>query len=119
VAALAAGVALAVTWGARPPSALWVSSNEYPHSRGSAAPVSRVALLPAFQPLQLRSGRGDGADPDSFVYSDHVAPVNEYYPTYPVDMALASYEQTGDVRGLQALGVGAIVDRPWLSSRSQ
>ena len=118
-AALAAGVALAVTWIARPPSQLWVASNAYPHPSVAAAPFSRIALLPAFQPMQLRSGRGDGADPDSFVYPDHVAPVNEYYPTYPVDVALASYEQTGDVRALQRLGVGAIVGRPWLSSRSQ
>jgi hypothetical protein len=118
-AALAAGIALAVTWIVRPPSELWVSSNDYPHPSVAAAPFTRVALLPSFQPMQLRSGRGDGADPDSFIYPGDVAPVNEYYPTYPVDMALASYEQTGDVRGLQALGVGAIVDRPWLASRSQ
>ena len=118
-AALAAGIALAVTWIVRPPCELWVSSKDYPHPNVAAAPFSRVALLPAFQPMQLRSGRGDGADPDSFVYPAGIAPLNEYYPTYPVDMALASYEQTGDVRGLQALGVAIIVDRPWLVSRSR
>jgi hypothetical protein len=118
-AALAAGVVLPVTWILRPPGDLWISSNDYPHPSIGAAPFSRIALLPAFQPMQLRSGRGDGADPDAFVYPDHVAPINEYYPTYPVDMALADYEQTGDVRGLQTLGVDAIVARPWLSSRSR
>lgn len=116
--ASAAGFVLVITWAVRPPSDLWVSSHDYPHPSVSAAPFSRVALLPAFQPLQLRDGRGDGADPDVFVYPNHVAALNEYFPTYPVDMALASYEQSGDVRVLRALGVGAVVARPWLASRS-
>jgi hypothetical protein len=118
-AALAAGVVLPVTWIVRPPGDLWICARAYPHPRVAAAPFSRIALLPAFQPLQLRSGGGDGADPDSFTYPNRVAPINEYYPTYPVDMALGRYEQFGDVRGLQALGVDTVVDRPWLSSRSQ
>jgi hypothetical protein len=116
--ALAAGLVLPITWVVRPPSDLWISSHDYPHPRVSAAPFLRVALLPAFQPLQLRNGDGDGADPDVFVYPDHVPALNEYFPTYPVDMALASYEQAGDVRVMRALGVGAIVARPWLASRS-
>lgn len=117
-AALAAGIALPVSWSFRPPSDLWVASNTYPHPAVSAPPFTRVALFPAFQPLGLRADGGDGADPDSYVYPNHVATLNEYFPTYPVDMALARYEQSGDVEGLRALGVVEIVPRPSLVSRT-
>jgi len=117
--ALAAGVALAVTWMVHPPSDLWVGARSYPHPVVAAPPFSRVALLPAFQPLGLRDGSGDGADPDARAYPGHVATLNEYYPTYPVDMALARYEQEGDVAALRALGVVEIVGRPWMASRSR
>jgi len=114
--ALAAGIALPVAWLVRPPSDLWVSANAYPRPVVSASPQSRVAFLPAFQPLGLRWGTGDGADPDIRTYRDGVTPLNEYLPVYPVDMALARYEQTGDTQALQALGVSEIVNRPWLVS---
>jgi hypothetical protein len=117
-AALAAGVVLPVTWLLAPPSDFWVGAASYPHPTVSAPPFTRIALSPAFQPLMLRDGRGDGADPDAHVYPAHATAVNEYFPTYPVDMALASYEQHGDVAPLRALGVVQIVPRPWLSSRS-
>lgn len=116
--ALAAGIVLPTTWLMRPPSDLWIPSGAYPHPSVAAPAFSRVALLPAFQPLMLRAGGGDGADPDSFVYPDHVAALNEYLPSYPVDMALALYEQTGNAGVLRGLGVGEIVSRPWLVSRS-
>jgi hypothetical protein len=115
---LAAGIALPVTWAFHPPSDLWVAARSFPRVTVNAPPFSRVALTPAFQPLQLRTGAGDGADPDAFVYRGQVAALNEYFPTYPVDMALARYEQSGDAGALQALGVATIVDRPWLVSRS-
>lgn len=117
-AALAAGIALPVSWAIRPPSDLWVPSTQYPHPTIAATPFTRVALLPAFQPLALRGGRGDGADPDAFVYPHYVPALNEYFPMYPVDMALARYEQSGDVQALRALGVVEIVPRPWLVSRT-
>ncbi len=116
--ALFAGVALVVTWLARPPSDLWVGAASYPHPVVSAAPFERVALTPAFQPLGLRAGGGDGADPDVYVYPGRVAALNSYLPAYPVDMALARYERDGDPNALRALGVGAIVARPWLVSLS-
>jgi hypothetical protein len=117
--ALAAGLALPVTWAFRPPSDLWVPSTKYPQPVIGAAPFTRVALLPAFQPLGLRGGGGDGADPDAYVHPGHVPALNEYFPTYPVDVALARYEQTGDVEGLRELGVAQIVPRPWLVSRTR
>ena len=116
--ALVAGLALLITWFVRPPSDLWVGARSYPHPDVAGAPFARIALLPAFQPMQLRDGRGDGADPDLFVYSGHVAPVNAYLPSYPVDAALARYVQNGDTTALAALGVQSIVNRPWLVSRS-
>jgi hypothetical protein len=115
---LAAGIALSVTWLLHPPSDFWIGARAYPHPSVTGPPFSRVALMPAFQPLQLRDGGGDGADPDVFRYPSQVAPLNEYFPTYPVDVALARYEQTGDVSPLRALGVATVVERPWLVSRS-
>ncbi len=91
----------------------------YPHPVVAAPPFTRVALLPAFQPLALRGGGGDGADPDAHVYPGGVATLNEYFPTYPVDMALARYEQTGDDRALRALASREIVPRPWLVSQRE
>jgi hypothetical protein len=115
---LVAGAVLPITWLLHPPSGFWVSSHSYPRANVSAPPFSRVTLLPAFQPLQLRAGGGDGADPDAFAYPGHVTPLNAYLPAYPVDMALARYTQNGDASVLRALGVAQIVNRPWLVSRS-
>ncbi|MBV9263355.1 MAG: hypothetical protein JO324_03465 [Candidatus Eremiobacteraeota bacterium] len=117
-AALVAGILLPLLWLANPPSAFWIGSDAYPHPDISAAPFERVALLPAFQPLQLRGGGGDGADPDAHTYPYAVAALNEYLPGYPVDMALAAYEQNGDIAALRALGVSEIIARPWLLSRT-
>ena len=116
--ALAAGAVLPITWLIHPPGDLWVAAQTYPHPTIAAPPFSRVALLPAFQPLQLRSGAGDGADPDAIAYPGEVAALNDYLPAYPVDMALARYERDGDADALRALGVSRIVARPWLVSRS-
>lgn len=116
--ALIAGVLLPPLWLANPPSAFWIGSGAYPHPEISAAPFERVALLPAFQPLQLRSGDGDGADPDAHTYPYAVAALNEYLPGYPVDMALAAYEQKGEIAALRALGVSEVIARPWLLSRT-
>ena len=117
--ALAAGAVLPVMWMLHPPNAFWIGSRAYPHPVVAAPPYARVALVPAFQPLALRSGGGDGADPDVFVYPQNVPALNEYFPAYPVDMALARYEQTGSVDALRSLGVATIVSRPWLISRTR
>ncbi|MBV8530996.1 MAG: hypothetical protein JO104_06735, partial [Candidatus Eremiobacteraeota bacterium] len=114
--ALAAGITLPVTWLLHPPSDLWVAATAYPHAIVSTPPFARVALVPAFQPLGLRDGSGAGADPDAQLYSGSATALNEYFPTYPVDAALARFEQSGDTRTLRALGVAKVVDRPWLVS---
>jgi hypothetical protein len=116
--AFIAGAVLPVAWLIHPPSDLWVAAQSYPHPAIAAPPFSRVALLPAFQPLQLRTGAGDGADPDAIAYPGEVAALNDYLPAYPVDMALARYARDGDADALRALGVSRIVARPWLVSRS-
>lgn len=116
--AFVAGIALPITWIVQPPSDFWVGAQAYPHPAIAAPPYARVALLPAFQPMQLSDGRGNGADPDLYQYADHVAPVNAYLPSYPVDEALARYVQDGDTSGLAALGVQRVIRRPWLISRS-
>ncbi len=116
--ALAAGVTLAAAWVAAPPSDLWVGAGAYPHPQIAAAPFTRVAFLPAFQPLGLRGDGGDGADPDSRGYPGSVVALNEYLPTYPVDIALARYEQSGDGEALRALGAAEVLSRGWLISRA-
>jgi len=118
-AALAAGVTLPIAWALHPPSDLWVGAASYPHPIVAVPPFARVALLPAFQPLRLQTGAGDGADPDAFVYPHVVPALNEYFPTYPVDMALARYEQSGDYDALRVLGVTDVMPRPWLVSKVQ
>ncbi|HEY6327240.1 MAG TPA: hypothetical protein VIW73_12085 [Candidatus Cybelea sp.] len=115
---LATGVALAAAWMAAPPSDLWVGAAAYPHPRIAAAPFERVAFLPAFQPLGLRGDGGDGADPEARGYPGGVVALNEYLPAYPVDVALARYEQRGDAEALRALGAGQVVSRGWLISRA-
>jgi hypothetical protein len=116
--ALVAGAVLPIAWLIHPPSDFWVAAQSYPHPSIVAPPFSRIALLPAFQPLQLRTGAGDGADPDAIAYPGDVAALNDYLPAYPVDMALSRYEREGDAEALRALGVSRIVARPWLVSRS-
>jgi hypothetical protein len=117
--AFAAGIVLPVTWVLHPPAGFWVGGASYPHPAVGAPAYSRVAFSPAFQPLQLRAGGGDGADPDAHGYPGAVATLNTYFPSYPVDAALARYERFGDANALSALGVTQIVNRPWLSSRTQ
>jgi hypothetical protein len=117
--AFAAGLTLVATWALHPPSDLWISARAYPHPAFAAAPLSRVALLPAFQPLALRAGGGDGADPDAFTHPGNVGVLNAYLPEYPVDMALGRYEQSATTDALRALGVTAVVPRPWLVSRTR
>ncbi len=117
-AALAAGAVLMVTWMTAPPSDLWIAAHSYPHPDVRSRAFTRVAFLPAFQPVGLRAGDGAGADPDIYEYPGNVSVLNEYLPSYPVDMALARYERRRDAAELRALGVGTIIARPWLVSRS-
>jgi hypothetical protein len=96
------------------PAANWyVSANALPRAPIPARPSERVALFPAFQPLSFE-GKGSGTDPDAFVRAGAASPINEWFPSYPVDAALAYAERDGDYRYLAALGVSSIVERPYL-----
>jgi hypothetical protein len=98
-------------WCANPPARYFVDARTLPTVVLSGPPSERFALIPAFQPLQF-DGRGSGPDPDAGLRSDGRSSINEYVPSYPVDAALAAYQQFGDTKQLAALGVKEIVDRP-------
>jgi hypothetical protein len=75
----------------------------------------RVALLPAFQPMSF-SGAGSGTDPNAFIEPGFATPLNEWFPSFPVDMALAFAERDHDFKYIAALGVRTIINRPYLHS---
>ncbi len=110
---LAGTALLALVWIIAPPSRFWVRAWQVPRVAVPAGRNVRFALLPAFQPMSYL-GRGSGADPNVAARSNNVSSLNQYNPTYPADAALAVFEQSGDVRPLEALSVGSIIVRPWL-----
>ena len=115
VAGALAAACLLVPWLVNPPYAQCVPASSLPRAAIPDGPNLRVVLLPAFQPLTF-GGRGSGLDPDAFVRDRRMDPLNEPMPSYPDDVALASLERYGDERFARALGVAAIVNRPYLRS---
>lgn len=109
-----AATALLAAWIAYPPSSYWLNAATIP-PLAIASHGERFALFPAFQPLQFH-GRGSGIDPDASVRLRTPAPLNEYLPTFPVDVALARYTLYGDARMLSALGVSTLYERPYFRS---
>jgi hypothetical protein len=110
--ALAAiALSLAGLWISAPPARYFVDARSLPRIALVGAPGERFALEPAFQPLRFE-GRGSGPDPDAGLRLDGRSSLNEYVPSYPVDAALAAYQQSGDARQLAALGVAEIIRRP-------
>lgn len=103
---------LVLPWFFVPVANAFVSARLLPQAAIPLRPDERVALFPAFQPLSFE-GRGSGTDPDAFIRADAAQPINEWFPSYPVDAALAYAERDGDNRELAALGVGARVTRPY------
>jgi hypothetical protein len=71
--------------------------------------------LPSGVSAFLFEGRGSGVDPDAYVQEERGTPLNEFFPTFPVDAALAQL-QRGHTSEAQALGVSQIVVRPYLHS---
>lgn len=116
VAAGVAGCALAAAWLVWSPWAYWVPSASIPSAAIDAPPSTRFALFPAFQPLTRGDGAGSGLDPDATIRATGVYPVNTPFSAYPVDSALAAYEQRGDAGPLSDLGVSLLVRRAWLRS---
>ncbi len=105
------GAAVASMWVTDPVTAFWPRAGTVPILSLHAAPNSRYALFPAFQPLSYRD-TGSGADPDAVLEDDNVSPLNEYLPAYPEDVALAQYERNGTTEGLAALSVSVLYERP-------
>ena len=107
--------ALVVPWVSHPVSSYLVNGGDIPVPQFDRAPGTRVALLPAFQPLQFK-GRGSGYDPDAYVRTGFAVPINESFPSFPAENALAAFANTGDLRALSALGVSQIIARPYLQT---
>lgn len=115
IAIVAATVSLSVPWLLFPAFEWFVPAPHVPHAILPRTPAYRVALVPLFQPMKLRS-EGSGVDPDAYVHSGRAIPVNEAFPLYPVNRALSTYADTGDDGQLRALGVSTIEIRHDLTS---
>lgn len=115
-AACIGGCTLAASWLIWSPWAYWVPVQAIPPASIDAPASSRFALLPAFQPLMRVDGSGSGLDPDATIRAGAVDPVNSPLSSFPVDAALAAFEQRHDSEPLAALGVSLVVERPWLKS---
>jgi hypothetical protein len=105
----------AIAWIAGAPSRYWFDVASLPKVEFNAPPDTRFALLPPFQPFSAR-GKGSGSDPDLFIRSDNVTPLNAYLPDYPSTFAFGDWLANGDARPLQSLSVSTVVSRPWLST---
>ena len=114
---LVLALVLTIPWFTSPPAKFWVSAEVLPPVSVPASVNSRYALVPAFQPMSYR-GRGSGRDPDLRSLAENVTPVNDALSTYPCDAALGAFLSRGSASLLEALSVGAIVERPWLTSRT-
>jgi hypothetical protein len=108
-------VGLLAVWCISPPAAQTVSAGDIPHVALPQTPTARVALLPAFQPIAF-GDRGSGVDPDAFLRPDDATPINDVFPTFPVDVGLAFLSRDGDDSRLRALGVDRVIARPYLHS---
>ena len=119
-ASIVVGVGLAAAWLVWSPWTWWVAGESLPSPSLAAPPNTRFALYPAFQPLQLTDGmRGSGSDPEATDQARGVTPLNELFPSFPVDAALSRYAATRDPAGLAALGVSTVVGRSWLREDSK
>ncbi len=107
--------AYAAPWLLVPPARFFVPARELPSPVFPRDDGSRIALLPAFQPLQYQ-GRGSGVDPDAYPRDSGSQPVNDFFPAFPLDAALGASAFRGDDRALSALGVGRVIARPYLDS---
>ncbi len=108
-----AGSLFVLNWIAQPIGAYALAAQSLPHITPPPQPQYRVALLPAFQPLSYR-GLGAGADPDAFIEPGRATPLNEWFPSFPTDAALA-YAEAGRYDWVQALGAEAVIRRPYFA----
>lgn len=114
-AGMVLGALLVVPWPASPVSGFFVREAALPRPALPALPDARIVLEPAFQPLSLRH-HGSGTDPDAIALAGFSAPLNEWFPAFPVDAALGYYERDADSSRIAALGAVAVIRRPYLQS---
>jgi len=107
-----AAVVWIVPWVVVSPATFFVNAATIPAAADPHDSLERVAYLPAFQPLTYE-GHGSGVDPDAYVRTGRAAPLNEFFPEYPVNSALG-YLERGDDRYVRSLGVFAVVERSYL-----
>lgn len=107
---LASGIALLAAWTIAPPWRFWVSAQNVPAITVRAAPNTRYALMPPLQPIMYRGG--SGLDPHAVALPDNVTPLNTEQFSDPESPALMRYALTSDPRGLEALSVSEVIDRP-------
>jgi len=110
-----AALSYLIPWLKVPPASFFVGAPLLPQAPVPRRPSERIAFLPAFQPMTF-GGRGSGVDPDAYVRDGFASPLNEFFPTYPVDAALGFAAFRNDDRYLAALGVTSLVVRPYLQS---
>lgn len=118
LATTAAGLcaaALLVPWITHPVANYFVPANAFPAAQFPPDPQHRVALFPAYQPIAFDQ-RGSGYDPDLFEQQAASSPVNEFFPTYPVDAALSYAWFDKDFTLLRALSVSQIINRPYFET---
>lgn len=108
VCAIAAAFLL-IPWITHPVYRWFISASMLQLATPLSDPSTRVAYLPAFQPLSLH-GQGSGVDPDAYDRQGRALPFNSTDPTYPIDSALA-FAREGDTRKLAALSVSSITSR--------
>lgn len=102
-------------WVTQPPTNFFLDAGRLPRPVFPANPTARIALEPAFQPLTA-DGRGSGVDPDAYPRAGYAVPINEVMPAFPVDSALGFATFRHEERYLRALGVGAVIARPYLQT---
>lgn len=112
---LAVSLCLALPWVLRPAFTFFVSGKSVPVVIFGHERHQRVALFPAYQPLTFGNA-GSGYDPDLYAQSNSAQPLNEFFPTFPVDAAISYAWYYSDYRDLQALGVTDIIMRPYLQT---
>lgn len=115
LSAIAGGAAL-LCWFIVPPASFFVSRDDVPKISISAAPGTRFSLYPAFQPMAYQ-GRGSGLDPDAYIRTGAIAPLNTIVFQYPESIALLQYQESGSMAMLGDLSVSTIAVRPWLQTR--
>jgi len=110
-------IAFPAVWLLAPPNRFWIGTSELPAAAlPDVAPGTRIALLPAFQPMMF-DGRGSGADPDYYGALQRAPVINQYFPDAIVAAAFAASAH-GDARPLRRLAVSTVVFRSWLHGDS-